>query len=290
MRHALIIGLFTPTLLAQAASDAPSEARTRQSIGSDLAATVQAREAESGSDSGVRLRALQTAGTSAAAVLPVESLVAARLRDAVATAGVAEPAARVDRARELQARLTRIADDLRFEPLHQAPAPASWPMPAPVGDVVIKEYPAYRMATAPMRNEGDMSAFWKLFRHIQANDIPMTAPVQMDHAADTDGVMGERRAMAFLYEDDSRGQVGKAGKVEIVDVPAATWASMGARGYETQDSIDDLRSALVTWLRQHAPRYEVTGPMRVMGWNSPTVRGERRFYEVELPLRLRRAG
>ncbi len=290
MRRAFILGLLTPNLLAQGASDAPSEMRTRRDIGSDLAATVQAEVADSSGESGARLRALQAAAASAAAVLPGGSLVAQRLRDEVTAEGVAKPAASADRARELQAKLIQIADDLRFEPLQQAPAPAGWPTPAPVGDVVIKEYPAYRMATAPMRSEGDMSAFGKLFRHIQANDIPMTAPVQMDHAADTDGVIGERRAMAFLYEDDKRGQVGKAGKVEVVDVPAATWASIGARGYETPDSIDDLHSALVTWLRQHSPRYEVTGPMRVMGWNSPTVRGERRFYEVELPLRLRREG
>lgn len=297
MRHVLLSVVFASSLLAQTAPDARSEPRPRSEVGRELASALRietadasdaARDADAVAAGAQRLRMLQTAGRSAAAELPAESLAAERLLDAVDAAAVVGSDQDRDRARRLAARLAEVADDLRFAPLREAPTPADWPAPAPVGDVVIKEYPAYRMATAPMRSQGDMSAFGKLFRHIQSNDIPMTAPVQMDHAAGVDREVGERRGMSFLYEDQARGQVGKAGDVEIVDVPAAIWASIGARGYETRDSIDDLRAALLAWLRQHAARYEVVGPLRVMGWNSPSVRGDRRFYEVELPLRLRR--
>lgn len=226
--------------------------------------------------------------TELSAALGAQSLVGQKLATVLAEATPSDPAARDAQAKAMRRELSRVAADLRFQPVREAPVPDGWPAPAPVGDVVLKSYPAYRMAQAPMRTEGDMSAFWKLFQHIQSNDIPMTAPVQMDHAPAKAGEVGERMAMAFLYEKGDRGQTGAQGNVEVVDVPAAIYVSIGARGYETADAIDDMCAALRQWLATHAPRYEVAGPMRVMGWNSPSVRGDRRFYEVELPVRVRR--
>lgn len=290
MRNLFLAVLCTSSLVAQTVPPEQVQPRARADIGGDLAMAVRGATAEGNATVGSveRLQALRGAATTAAAALPPESLMAARLRTAVEGAATGITAGDRDPVDSLSATLGEIADHLRFAPRREAPTPAAWPAPAPVGDVVIKDYPAYRMVTAPMRSQGDMSAFGKLFRHIQTNDIPMTAPVQMDHAPEVDGEVGKRRGMAFLYEDQARGQAGKAGDVEIVDVPAERWVAIGARGYETQDSVEDLRTTLRTWLLQHAPRYEVAGPMRVMGWNSPSVRGDRRFYEVELPLRLRR--
>ena len=47
-----------------------------------------------------------------------------------------------------------------------------------------------------------MGSFWKLFRHIKSNDIPMTAPVEMD--------LNERSRttnMGFAYEHSRQGSL-----------------------------------------------------------------------------------
>lgn len=285
MRTLATLFCLTSALWAQtpgAAAPLPAD------VGRDLQAALGPAGADREPATAARLEALRGAATAAAKALGEQSLVAARLRAQVAADVPTDPAAIATALRSMRSLLTQVASDLRFQPMREAPVPEGWPAPAPVGDVVIKEYPSYRMAQAPMRAEGDMSAFWKLFQHIQSNDIPMTAPVQMDHAAGKGDELGERRAMAFLYEKGERGKPGVQGNVEVVDVPAATFVSIGARGYETQDTIDELTADLRRWLAAHAPRYELAGPMRVMGWNSPSVRGERRFYEVEFPVRLRR--
>ncbi|MEM1213609.1 MAG: hypothetical protein AAGI68_15075, partial [Planctomycetota bacterium] len=49
-----------------------------------------------------------------------------------------------------------------------------FPEPSPVGEFVVKTYPAYRAAIAQGGN-----AFWPLFQHIKRNDIQMTTPVAM---------------------------------------------------------------------------------------------------------------
>jgi hypothetical protein len=131
----------------------------------------------------------------------------------------------------------RVISDLRFRPTLEADVPKDFPSPAPVGEVVLKEYPTYRMARTPMaKNTGQ--PFWRLFQHIKSNDIAMTAPVQMDFDS-------ERRvsSMAFLYSDQLLGKPGMQGEVEVIDVAAMTAISIGARGYESEKSREELRAA-----------------------------------------------
>ena len=74
--------------------------------------------------------------------------------------------------------------DLSFEPRIEAPVPVGWPAPTTVNELMVLDYPAYRLARAPM--SGQMrtnNAFWKLFRHIESNQIPMTAPVETTYSA-----------------------------------------------------------------------------------------------------------
>lgn len=289
MLRAIPLLLISPCLSAQddgKAADQPRPARSE--VGQALSAALGAEKTDVSTATPARVARLQAAAEAAASALPAGSLVAERLRGYASGAVAEDERTRAEQLSTVRARLQKVASDLGFEPVREAPVPVDWPKPAPVGDVVVKEYPTYRMARSPMRGGGDMAAFWTLFRHIQSNDIPMTAPVQMDHATAKPGDLPERSSMAFLYESAERGRLGSQGNVEVVDVPAATWVSIGARGYETADSVDELLADLRRWLAANSPRYEVVGPMRVMGWNGPSVRRDRRFYEVELPIRLRR--
>ena len=69
--------------------------------------------------------------------------------------------------------------------ISEAKLPAGFPPPGPVGDVIVKTYPAHRLArTSSDAAGGDNRMFMKLFGHIKRNDIAMTAPVTMDWSGD----------------------------------------------------------------------------------------------------------
>jgi hypothetical protein len=183
---------------------------------------------------------------------------------------------------QLERGLERTVADLRFRPYVEAEVPLGWPTAAPVGVVVLKSYPRYRMArTEASARRGTSTPFFALFNHIQRNEIAMTAPVQMDRA-DRGG------AMAFLYARPDQGEAGtdaRDERVEVVDVEPALAISIGARGYETPAKTAELEARLSAWQREHAGEFEVAGPFRTMGYNSPMVPSARRFFEVELPVR-----
>ena len=66
-----------------------------------------------------------------------------------------------------------------------AKLPAGFPAPGPVGEIIIKEYPAYRIARI-RRGEGGVAGspnvmFRRPFNYIKRNDIRMTAPVEMGY-------------------------------------------------------------------------------------------------------------
>jgi hypothetical protein len=129
---------------------------------------------------------------------------------------------------------------------------------------------------------GSMGAFWPLFNHIKDNEIAMTTPVQVDYAED-----GERQreaSMAFLYGSPDLGPLRKDGAVEVVDVPPLTVLTLGSRGYDRKSRVEELRERMNGWLADH-PEWEVAGPMRTMGYNSPSVAGNRRYFEVQIPIK-----
>lgn len=175
--------------------------------------------------------------------------------------------------------------DLSFEPRIEAPVPVGWPAPTTVNELMVLDYPAYRLARAPM--SGQMrtnNAFWKLFRHIESNQIPMTAPVETTYSA-TKGEE-EPQWMAFLYQSTQQGSLGKDGEVEIVDLPAARVLSIGRRGSMSERAMKSSRTEMDGWLAAN-PQWEVCGPMRSMGWNSPMVPDARRYWEIQLPIRIK---
>jgi uncharacterized surface protein with fasciclin (FAS1) repeats len=129
----------------------------------------------------------------------------------------------------------RLLADGEFKPRLEAPLPAGFPGPGPVGYVVKKTYPAYRAARAT----GGERSFWTLFQHIQTSDVKMTAPVEMtldDEMASTD--------MAFLYEHPAQGASGTQGRVAVLDLPAIDVLSIGLRGERSEGNMRVARRAL----------------------------------------------
>ncbi len=178
--------------------------------------------------------------------------------------------------------LARLRDDLRFEPVREAELPRGFPEPTPVLEIRHKSYPAYRLARTSMRGPFGTAAFWRLFNHIDSNDIAMTAPVEMtyeDAGAGVDGV-----AMAFLYGAPEIGEPGARDGVEVVDVPAMETVAIGCRGWMTDARMAEMRRELEAWIDRR-PEFEAAGPLRAMGYNSPRVPADRSYYEVEIPLR-----
>ena len=173
--------------------------------------------------------------------------------------------------------LAELASDLRFQPLHEAPVPEGFPAPTPIHEVELKRYPAYRMATTT-----SIGAFGRLFRHIQTNDIPMTAPVEMTFEQDSE--RPKEVAMAFLYESVEQGATGPGRGVDVVDVPARNVVSIGMRGRLRNDRIASAAAILEAWV-QARPDLEPDGSLRVFGYNSPMVPAARKLSEVQLPVR-----
>lgn len=229
------------------------------------------------------MAALEAASAEAMRVLGEQSLNHARLKDALATAKAETDAAKG--LRRLKRDLESTALDLVFTPRMESPTPEQWPAPTTVGEVAILDYPTYRLARASMKSDsqrGQNGAFWKLFNHIQSNSISMTAPVEMSYA----GAKGEEAPqwMAFLYGARSIGTPGSAGEVEIVDVPAARVISIGHRGSMSERVMRASRDRLDAWLSAH-PEWEVCGPARTMGWNSPMVADAKKYWEVQVQVR-----
>lgn len=178
------------------------------------------------------------------------------------------------------------ADDSNkdFRPLKEAELPEGFPGYTPVGTIEVKQYPVMRKAMADGSNR-----FWSLFRHIKANNVAMTAPVEM-RMGDAKTPAGREEAMAFFYERADQGTPGSAGGVSVVDDEALTVVSIGCRGRRTTESVEKARQQLLAWIEARSDQYEVSGPLRVMGYNSPFVPVNRQFYEVQIPVTLKSQG
>ena len=167
----------------------------------------------------------------------------------------------------------------------EAKMPRGFPTPGPVGQVVIKEYPAHRRARAAADDRGVDSVFMRLFRHIKRHDIAMTAPVEMS-APEPGGGGSPSASMAFLYATPEIGAAGPdpgdAGVV-VEDVPATTVVSIGVRGSYTERTFGRGRDRLQDWLADH-PAWTAAGPPRTLAYNSPFVPGLLKYAEVQIPV------
>jgi hypothetical protein len=175
----------------------------------------------------------------------------------------------------------------------EASLPQGFPPVGPVGVVVVKQYPAHRLAQVQAAGVGGQNAMFNpLFNHIKRNKIAMTAPVQMEYDAalaapdSADNASRQPQNMAFFYRDPDLGAVGtdaRDARVQVVDVPAVTVVSVALRGgYGGQTMQSGLR-ILNNWLAAN-PQYRVAGPPRFMGYNSPFVPWFLRMSEVQIPV------
>jgi len=172
----------------------------------------------------------------------------------------------------------------------EAKLPAGFPAPGPVGEIIVKEYPAYRLARI-QRGEGGVQdnpnvMFRPLFNHIKRNDIPMTAPVEMGYPEKSEPGAGAT-SMAFLYGAPSWGTSGADTadqRVVVEDVPAMTVVSIGVRGGYTDANFAKAIGKLKAWVQQRADEVRVSGSPRYLAYNSPFVLGFLKYGEVQLPV------
>lgn len=218
-----------------------------------------------------RSKALTEAIETALTLLAPESPVAERLSTAL---NAARGSSTVDASKTLNSAVEQVVEQLQFAPIKEAELPEGFPTYTRVGTIDLKKYPTRRRAVGP--------GFFPLFMHIQANEIAMTTPVQMDFEATDSGNM-QSTEMSFFYEESEIGTSGKKGAVRVVDADPLLVVSLGMRGSRNSKALRDAEQRLRTWVANH-PEYEVAGKMRVMGYNSPMVASSKQFYEVQLPL------
>ncbi|MHC4846228.1 MAG: heme-binding protein [Planctomycetota bacterium] len=215
------------------------------------------------------------AATEAAAETLGESLLGDRLRASAVEARLRESVDAGSSLPALEGALRQALTDLEFEPIMEAALPEGFPAPTPVGEVEVKTYPAYRIARADSGGDG---AFWQLFVHIQKHDIPMTAPVEMTYDAS-----GREVDMAFMYERVAQGRTGPDGPVEVLDVEPMLVASIGCRGWSSDAAVERAKAQLTAWIEARDD-LAVAGAVRQFGYNSPSVSGSRRYFEVQIPV------
>ena len=183
----------------------------------------------------------------------------------------------------LRAALLETLVILTFKPKVEAPVPAGFPAPSPVGVVEIKKLPVYRMAKVASSGLGGNN-FFTLFNHIKKNKIEMTAPVEMT-MAEKNGKYTES-SMAFLYQETTLGKVGPQGNIAVLDTKECMVASIGMRGSPSSENIESARRWLIEKIKSAPEAYEIAGELKVMGYNSPFMPEKLRYYEVQLPLKL----
>lgn len=161
----------------------------------------------------------------------------------------------------------------------EAPLPKGWPEPGPYNEVTEKSLPAYRAAFTSQPGEG--RAFWKLFRHIKKNEIPMTAPVEMPMGPAGDGL--SQATMAFLYRTEDVGKTGPAGEtIEVRDVPAAKVLSYTWQGRDSEENIGKARAAIDATL---ARRKLAATSYRLLGYNGPSTPRAKATWELQAILK-----
>jgi len=176
-------------------------------------------------------------------------------------------------------------ESLTFVPVDEGELPQGFPEITPVNVIEVKTYPAYRIARAGMTN-GNNGTFMRLFGHIRRNDIAMTVPVEINY--ESTGAGADQESMAFLYRRPEMGSTGADPAddlVEVVDVPAGTFVSIGCRGNTGRSELDFAVKRLEEWLATQGAEYEAAGAMRTMSYNSPFVLPFNRYFEVQIPVR-----
>jgi hypothetical protein len=174
------------------------------------------------------------------------------------------------------------------------PLPEGYPAPTPPGAFEIKHYPSVRRAQVSSDggvnpDRGQNVGFWPLFRHIEANGIAMTAPVEMEYEGLGANGRGDmfRWTMSFLYRTPDLHPVGTDRvneRVTIVDTEPVTVLAVGYLGDYNLLRVRAELSRLNAWIESQT-EWEVAGDPRSFGYNDPSVPRSRRWGEVQIPIR-----
>jgi hypothetical protein len=170
--------------------------------------------------------------------------------------------------------------------ISEADLPAGFPGPGAVDQIVIKSYPAARavvVQSSDLGGKGSNGLFRVLFKHIDANDIPMTAPVEMKMTPD-DKSNWRVSSMAFYYPSTDRAPGTAQGAEHVADLPPARYLSIGVRGSYSAANMKAAVERLKQWIAQQPNPPKVIGEARYLGYNSPFVPPFMQYGEVQLPI------
>ncbi len=154
----------------------------------------------------------------------------------------------------------------------------AYPRTAP-GDLELKTLPAARLMRTESAGDyfaADNGLFMKLFRYIDANKIPMTAPVEAGISPGT---------MVFYMDEASakRADLAETSQVRLTSVPARRVAAIGVRGAYSRENYETALAELRAWLARNTEVKAAGAPYAVY-WNSPFVPFFLKQSEVHIPV------
>ena len=154
----------------------------------------------------------------------------------------------------------------------------AYPRTAP-GDLELKTLPAARWMRTEMANDyfaADNGLFMKLFRYIDSNKIPMTAPVEA----------GIRPGTMVFYMDEAsakRTDLTETPQVKLSSVPERRVAAIGIRGSYSRENYEEALTGLKAWLDKRTD-VKAAGEPYAVYWNSPFVPFFLKQSEVHIPV------
>ena len=154
----------------------------------------------------------------------------------------------------------------------------AYPRTAP-GDLELKTLPAARWMRTEMANDyfaADNGLFMKLFRYIDSNKIPMTAPVEAGIKPGT---------MVFYMDEASakRADLAETPAVKLSSVPERRVAAIGIRGSYSLENYEEALTELKAWLAKRTD-VKAAGEPYAVYWNSPFVPFFLKQSEVHIPV------
>lgn len=196
------------------------------------------------------------------------------------------------------------------------PLPVGYPAPTPPGTIELKTYPTLRRAEVGGERDGVRSngraGFWPLFRHIQRRDIEMTSPVEMDFKgiAASAGLSADapvsgaqvktedvpsvdindaQWTMSFLYRYTDQADAGvdpEDKRVLVVDTTPVTVIAAGVAGSPNNRTVNKGVAALREFFASN-PQYVPAGDIRGLFYNDPMVPENRKWAEIQIPVKLK---
>ena len=154
----------------------------------------------------------------------------------------------------------------------------AYPRTSP-GDLELKTLPAARWMRTESSTDyfaADNGLFMKLFRYIDSNKIPMTAPVEAGIKPGT---------MVFYMDDASaqRADLAETPQVKLSSVSERRVAAIGIRGSYSRENYEEALTKLKAWLAKRTD-VKAAGEPYAVYWNSPFVPFFLKQSEVHIPV------